>query len=280
MTQHIKNLPSETLMDVCLKRLKAWPESWGKYVVADLAGLDKALWFGDSKPGRVVTGGWSGVGTVEAWLSVLPVDQRDAIVHRDCWLKHSRYTLLNMLVDSMPEWGEDCGEFAVWNDGVDPAHQGKPGAVLFCDSKPSDPMRDSLDKQTDAVWTFPTNDKPVDCYTAVVTRSQWLEGALKRQDAPIERVPESSAYQCEYYECPVDHPMNPRQGGVPYIANCEDIILALGMSFDEGCQFKAQWRRARGLQGFQKAESTPLRDAQKAVHYAKRVLAAEERKGA
>ena len=185
MTQHIRNLTSETLMDVCLKHLKAWPEAWGKYVVAGRANDSFGLWFGEHQPTKKrLDDGWAGVGAIEAWLDTLPTDHRSGVVYRDCWLKHSRYTLLNMLVDSMPEWGEDCGEFAVWTDGVDPAHQGKPGAVLFCDSKPSDPMRDSLDKQTDAVWTFPTNDKPVDCYTAVVTRSQWLEGALKRQDTP------------------------------------------------------------------------------------------------
>lgn len=197
MTQRIENLYRERLMDVCLNRLKAWPESWGKYVVAaNASGSDKALWFGDELPRRYPGGGWSGVGTVEIFLNVLPIDQRDAVVSRDHWLKHSRYNLLNMLVDTMPEWGEDCGEFAVWNDGVDPAHQGKPGAVLFCNSKPSDPLRDSLDKQTDAVWTFQGNDMPVDRHTAVVTRSQWLEGALKRQDKHVE-AEETDAWAAE-----------------------------------------------------------------------------------
>lgn len=272
MTQRINNLHHQPLLEVCLKHLNDWPESWGKYVVAAKASGSNALWFGDDDPKRVPTGGWSSVGTVEVWLNCLPCNHFEAIVSRDYWLKHSRYTLLNMLVDSMPEWGEDCGEFAYWCDG----------AVVFVDGRPTLDNSGIVHSmmQRLGVYYIESSLTPIDYKTAAVTRSQWLAGSLKRQDKPTERQPESSAYQCEYYECPVDHPMNPRQGGVPYIANCEDIILALGMSFDEGCQFKAQWRRARGLQGFQKAESTPLRDAQKAVHYAKRVLAAEERKGA
>lgn len=87
---------------------------------------------------------------------------------------------------------------------------------------------------------------------------------------------ENSGGHCEYYHCEVTHPQNPNQK-VGYIANCEDIIQALGLTFDEGCEFKSIWRRGRGRQGFVKAESTALRDAIKAVHYAKRVLALEER---
>lgn len=90
---------------------------------------------------------------------------------------------------------------------------------------------------------------------------------------------ENSASHCEYYHCPVDHPSNPGQEA-PYVANCEDIIQALGLTFDEGCEFKSLWRRGRGRQGFVKAESTALRDAAKAVHYSKRVYDFESRKAA
>lgn len=90
---------------------------------------------------------------------------------------------------------------------------------------------------------------------------------------------ENSGGHCEYYHCEVTHPQNPNQSA-PYIANCEDIIQALGLTFDEGCEFKSIWRRGRGRQGFVKAESTPLRDAVKAVHYANRVLSLEERRAA
>lgn len=62
----------------------------------------------------------------------------------------------------------------------------------------------------------------------------------------------------------------------PYQAECEDIIEALGMTFAEGCLFKAIWRscaaRTLGLhkEGQDKAG---IYDAEKAVYYAARVLA-------
>lgn len=90
---------------------------------------------------------------------------------------------------------------------------------------------------------------------------------------------ENSASHCEYYHTEVTNPSNPGQP-VAYLANCEDIIQSLGLTFDEGCEFKSIWRRARARQGFVKAETTPVRDAQKAVHYAGRVLALELRKAA
>lgn len=88
---------------------------------------------------------------------------------------------------------------------------------------------------------------------------------------------ENSGKHCEYYHCPVTRPQNPNQTE-PYIANCEDIIQALGLTFDEGCEFKSLWRRGRARQGYLKAESTPVRDAVKAVHYAQRVLSYEQSK--
>lgn len=88
---------------------------------------------------------------------------------------------------------------------------------------------------------------------------------------------ENSGSHCEYYYCPVTHPRNPGQKSA-YVANCEDIIQALGMTFDEGCEFKSLWRRARARQGFVKAESSAVRDAAKALHYAERVFEFESRK--
>lgn len=87
---------------------------------------------------------------------------------------------------------------------------------------------------------------------------------------------ENSGGLCDYYLCPVDNPQ--RGGQAAYVAECEDIIQALGLTFDEGCEFKSIWRRARARQGFAKAESNALRDAQKACHYAGRILRFEEAK--
>ena len=67
----------------------------------------------------------------------------------------------------------------------------------------------------------------------------------------------------------------------PYKAECEDIIEALGMTFEEGCLFKALWRScaARNL-GLHKEgqDEDGVYDAEKAVYYSARVLAARERR--
>ena len=66
----------------------------------------------------------------------------------------------------------------------------------------------------------------------------------------------------------------------PYQAECEDIIEALGMTFAEGCAFKAIWRScaARTL-GLAKKGQDPhgIYDAEKVAYYAKRMLAIRHR---
>lgn len=79
-----------------------------------------------------------------------------------------------------------------------------------------------------------------------------------------------------YYLAPVTHPQRPTQPA--YIAECEDIIRALNMTFDEGCEFKAIWRTAAARLGNTKPGHDPLYDAQKRVHYASACLAAYELK--
>lgn len=77
-----------------------------------------------------------------------------------------------------------------------------------------------------------------------------------------------------WYVVPVKNPQRKEQE--PYQAECEDIIQALGMTFDEGCAFKALWRNAAARMGNGKPGNTPVYDAEKLVHYAKRILAKEK----
>lgn len=67
---------------------------------------------------------------------------------------------------------------------------------------------------------------------------------------------------------------NPNQGRVAYQAECGDIIEALGMTFNEGCAFKAIWRiaAARTL-GKAKEGGDALYDAQKVWFYGARMEA-------
>lgn len=83
---------------------------------------------------------------------------------------------------------------------------------------------------------------------------------------------ENSGGDVNYYRVEVTHPKRTE----PYVAECEDIIAALGMDFFEGEAFKAAWRKAaQRTLGVGKEGNTALRDAQKMAHYGARCLAIE-----
>lgn len=73
-----------------------------------------------------------------------------------------------------------------------------------------------------------------------------------------------------YYLVTVCDPQREEQA--PYQAECEDIIRSLGMTFDEGCLFKAIWRTAAARMGNGKPGQKAKYDAEKMVHYANRIL--------
>lgn len=64
----------------------------------------------------------------------------------------------------------------------------------------------------------------------------------------------------------------------PYTVECEDIIEAFEMTFQEGEAFKAIWRKCGQRMGNGKPGNTALRDAEKAAHFGNRMLAIEKRK--
>ena len=74
-----------------------------------------------------------------------------------------------------------------------------------------------------------------------------------------------------YYLVEVTHPQRKEQ--VPYVAECEDITDALGLTPDEFCVFKSIWRTAMARKGQGKPGNTTLYDAQKQHHYTGRILA-------
>lgn len=86
---------------------------------------------------------------------------------------------------------------------------------------------------------------------------------------------ENSGGFVNYYLVGVADPQRADQP--PYQAECEDLIDALDMTFDEANIFKEIWRTARARQGNGKKGNTPLRAAQKMVHYANRILRKAER---
>lgn len=78
-----------------------------------------------------------------------------------------------------------------------------------------------------------------------------------------------------YYLVDVRFPQ--REGQPPYQAECEDIIEALELNFDEGNVFKEIWRNAKARQGEGKPGNTALRAAEKIHHYASRILRKQQR---
>lgn len=100
--------------------------------------------------------------------------------------------------------------------------------------------------------------------------------AVKVDDQTKE---EYSGGNTNYYRVLID---SPKSGDPSYTAEAEDIIEALGMTFAEGCAFKAIWRScaARTLninkRGYGK--DGPKYDAEKVVYYGGRMLQAALRK--
>lgn len=89
---------------------------------------------------------------------------------------------------------------------------------------------------------------------------------------------ETSGGRVNYYLVKVDHPQREEQP--PYQAECEDIIEALGLTFDEANLVKEVWRTANErTHGKGKAGSTPIRAAEKLVHYSGRILTKAKRSG-
>lgn len=71
----------------------------------------------------------------------------------------------------------------------------------------------------------------------------------------------------------------PTSGGVPYAAECNDIIEALNMEYDVANVFKAAWRIAALRQGHGKpGQDNPVYDAEKVVFFGNRIIAREKSK--
>ncbi|WP_159918002.1 hypothetical protein [Pantoea sp. 18069] len=74
-----------------------------------------------------------------------------------------------------------------------------------------------------------------------------------------------------YYSVQVEKPTT--QGRAPYMAECNDLIEALGMNYAEGNAFKALWRMCAARQGKAKKGYTDgLYDAEKVVCFGARLV--------
>jgi hypothetical protein len=93
------------------------------------------------------------------------------------------------------------------------------------------------------------------------------------QEPAQESKEEYTGSSVSYYTVPVDKPTDPDKD--PYIAECNDIIEALGMNYAEGNAFKAIWRScaARKLGAVKKGYDDGLYDAEKVVFFGQRMVA-------
>jgi hypothetical protein len=74
----------------------------------------------------------------------------------------------------------------------------------------------------------------------------------------------------DYYKVEV---AKPTSGGIPYVAECNDIIEALNMEYDVANAFKAAWRVAALRQGRGKpGQDSAVYDGEKIVFFGKRII--------
>lgn len=78
-----------------------------------------------------------------------------------------------------------------------------------------------------------------------------------------------------YYSVQITSPTTP--GRPEYIAECNDIIEALELSYAEGNILKALWRRAASRMGKKKKGNDSKYDAEKMVFFATRELEKEHK---
>jgi len=95
------------------------------------------------------------------------------------------------------------------------------------------------------------------------------------QPIEVKKPEEYTGSSVSYYRVNVN---DPTSGGLPYIAECNDIIEALGMNYAEGNAFKALWRRcaARNLGLSKRGYEDGLYDAEKVEFFGKRLVVQEK----
>src|SRR5690554_810184 len=82
---------------------------------------------------------------------------------------------------------------------------------------------------------------------------------------------EHTGKSVSYYKVTVNTPTS--EGVPPYIAECNDLIEALDMTYAEANVFKAIWRKcAERTLGLYKEGNSQVYDAEKCVFFSERIL--------
>lgn len=107
--------------------------------------------------------------------------------------------------------------------------------------------------------------------TPAISEQYTVRTMEARRLSPLGGKPkgESSGGDNDYWMREITHPKRLE----PYVAECEDIIESLGMTFQEGEAFKAIWRKAALRLGFGKPGDSDKRNAEKIAHFGQRMVA-------
>lgn len=85
---------------------------------------------------------------------------------------------------------------------------------------------------------------------------------------------ETSGGHVDYYSVEIKHPTKKERPA--YMAECNDLVEALGLTFAEGEAFKSIWRNgAMRILGKAKEGDTPLRNAEKVEFFGHRMAEIE-----
>lgn len=87
----------------------------------------------------------------------------------------------------------------------------------------------------------------------------------------VDVTEEHTGGSSSYYMADIKHPTTQDE---PYMAECNDIIEALDMTFAEGNAFKAIWRTAAARLGKTKKGNNALYDAEKVCFFGERMKVA------
>lgn len=101
-----------------------------------------------------------------------------------------------------------------------------------------------------------------------------VEDITQIKEVNLSKPQESSGGDNDYWVVEITDPKRLE----PYKAECDDIIEAFQMSYQEGEAFKALWRNGAMRLGKGKPGDSHLRNAQKTAYYSGRMLKQEERK--
>lgn len=108
-----------------------------------------------------------------------------------------------------------------------------------------------------------SEDHSKDETTFAGSRSSWDNN---KKEAP--KTLENSGGSCDYYKVYIPHPTTAKE---PYIAECNDVIEELGMTYAESNMFKEIWRSAAARTlGKLKEGHNAARGADKIVFFAER----------